>query len=302
MGAAKPVKKSKPLIRKSTLIAWSFILPNFIGFATFTLVPVVWSFVLAFMEWNAFTTPQFVGMDNFSRLLRDDSVHIALRNTVNYTVGTVPLTLVASLGLALLLNNAVRGMGFFRTAIFFPFITSLVAVAFVWMMLFHPTLGPINSFLREIGIENPPRWLASVDWAMPALIITSVWRFMGYYMVIYLAGLQSIPNSLYEAAEIDGASAWRRFVSVTLPMLRPTTFFIVIMLTINSFRVFDLVQIMTNGGPGRATTVLVHQLYIAAFVRLEFGYASAIALVLFFIIITITIVQFLLGKKHALDG
>ena len=294
--------KSKPLSKKNTLIALTFILPNFIGFAMFTMIPVLWSFGLAFMNWSAFGSPSFAGVDNFTRMVNDQSVRIALRNTVYYTVGTVPLTLIMSLSLAMLLNNAVRGMGFFRTAIFFPFITSLVAVAFVWSMLFHPSLGPINGFLRSVGVANPPRWLASTDWAMPALIITSVWRFMGYYMVIYLAGLQSIPNTLYEAAEIDGANSWRRFVSITWPMLRPTTFFVVIMLTINSFRVFDLVQVMTDGGPGRATTVLVHQLYMAGFVRFEFGYASAIALVLFFIIISITIIQFVLGKKYAIDG
>ena len=302
MEAKAIATRKKPFIRKRTLIAWTFILPNFIGFAVFTLVPVGWSFILSFMEWSAFAPPTFIGVDNFVRMVGDDSVQIALRNTVIYTVGTVPLTLIAALALALLLNNAVRGMGFFRTAIFFPFITSLVAVAFVWMMLFHPSLGPINGFLNHIGIENPPRWLASTDWAMPALIIISVWRFMGYYMVIYLAGLQSIPSTLYEAAKIDGAGSWRRFINVTLPMLRPTTFFVIIMLTINSFRMFDLVQVTTGGGPGRATTVLVHQLYVAGFIRFEFGYASAIALLLFFIIISITIVQFLLGKKYAIDG
>jgi len=288
----------KSMTTRNTLIAWTFILPNFIGFALFTLIPVIFSFGLAFMDWNAFGTPTFTGLDNFSRMLTDDSLHIAIQNTIFYTVGTVPLTLVASLGLALLLNKAVRGMGIFRTAIFFPFITSLVAVAFVWNMLLHPTFGPINSFLMSIGISNPPGWTASTTWAMPAIIITSVWRFMGYYMVIYLAGLQSIPKQLYEAAEIDGANTWKKFLYVTLPMLRPTTFFVTIMLTINSFRVFDLVQVMTNGGPGRATTVLVHQLYIAGFVRFNFGYASAIALLLFFMVISITIVQFMLGKRH----
>ena len=293
--------KRKSLVRKRTLIALSFILPNFLGFAIFTLVPVAWSFVLSFMEWSAFAPPSFVGVDNFVRMFGDDSVRIALWNTVYYTVGTVPLTLLAALGLALLLNNAVRGMGFFRTAIFFPFITSLVAVAFVWAMLFHPDHGPINGFLSMLGFD-PPRWLASTTWAMPAIIIISVWRFTGYYMVIYLAGLQSIPYSLYEAAKIDGANAWRRFINITLPMLRPTTFFVIVMLSINSFRMFDLVQVTTEGGPGRATTVLVHQLFMAGFVRFEFGYASAIALLLFFIIISITIVQFLLGRRYTIDG
>ena len=250
------------------------------------------------MEWDAFTPPSFIGLANFARLLRDDNVHIAIRNTVYYTLGTVPLTLAASLGLAILLNNAVRGMGFFRTTIFFPYITSVVAVAYVWNMMFHPTMGPINAFLRALGVLNPPGWTASTAWAMPAIILTSVWRFMGYYMVIYLAGLQAIPRTLYEAAEIDGASPWRSFISVTLPMLRPTTFFVVIMLTINCFRIFDLVQVMTQGGPGRATTVLVHQLYHAAFVRFNFGYASSIALVLFFIVIGITIIQFTIGKRY----
>ena len=303
MEAMSIAKKTKPFVKKTTLIALVFILPNFLGFAMFTLVPVGWSFGLAFMNWSAFAPPTFIGFDNFTRMVADDSVRIALRNTVVFTAGTVPLTLIASLGLALLLNNAVFGMGIFRTAIFFPFITSLVAVAFVWMMLFHPSLGPINGFLiNVVGMENPPRWLASTDWALTAIIITSVWRFMGYYMVIYLAGLQSIPSTLYEAAEIDGANAFRRFTNITLPMLRPTTFFVFVMLTINSFRVFDLVQVMTNGGPGRATTVLVHQLFLAAFNRFEFGYASAIALLLFFIIISVTIVQFVLGKRYAIDG
>jgi len=290
--------KVKSLKLKNTLIAWTFILPNFIGFALFTMVPVVASFVLAFMSWDAFTPPSFIGLANFIRLWSDDNVHIAIRNTFYYTVGTVPLTLAASLFLAILLNNAVKGMGFFRTAIFFPFITSVVAVAFVWNMMFHPTMGPINSFLRSIGIANPPGWTAASAWAMPAIILVSVWRFMGYYMVIYLAGLQSIPKTLYEAAEIDGASPWKRFFYVTLPMLRPTTFFVIVMLTINCFRVFDLIQVMTQGGPGRATTVIVHQLYHSAFVRFNFGYASAIALVLFFIVIGVTIVQFMIGKKY----
>ena len=291
----------KSMTTRNTLIAWTFILPNFIGFALFTLIPVLFSFGLAFMQWDAFGSPTFTGLDNFSRMLRDDSLHIAIQNTIFYTIGTVPLTLVAALGLALLLNKAVKGMGIFRTAIFFPFITSLVAVAFVWNMLFHPTFGPINSFLSSIGISNPPGWTASTTWAMPAIILTSVWGFMGYYMVIYLAGLQSIPKQLYEAAEIDGAGTLKRFFYVTLPVLRPTTFFVTIMLTINSFRVFDLVQVMTNGGPGRATTVLVHQLYMAGFVRFNFGYASAIALLLFFMVISITIIQFILGKRHDLN-
>lgn len=283
--------------RKNTFIAWSFILPNFIGFFIFTLIPVVASLILAFMEWDAFSTPEFVGLANFERMIHDDTFWISLKNTVYYTVGTVPLTLVCSLGLAVLLNKKIKGVKFFRAAIFFPYITSLVAVAVVWNMLFHPDMGPINQFLRFIGIDNPPGWTASSTWAMPAIIIVSVWRGMGYYMVLYLAGLQGIPKELYEAADIDGANGWNKFKNVTLPMLRPTTFFVMIMLTISSFKVFDLIQVMTDGGPGRATNVLVYKIYNEAFVKFNFGYASAIALVLFVIVLGITIVQFRLEKK-----
>jgi len=284
--------------RKNTLIAWSFIAPNFIGFFIFTLVPIFASFLLAFMKWDAFSPPEFVGFANFIQMFQDESVRIAILNTIYYTAGNVPLTLVCSLGLALLLNKKIKGVAWFRAAIFFPFITSLVAVAVVWNMILHPTMGPVNYFLQSMGIQNPPGWTSSSDWAMPAVIITSVWRGMGYYMVLYLAGLQGIPKQLYEAAEIDGANSWHKFKSVTLPMLRPTTFFVTIMLTISSFKVFDLIQIMTEGGPGRSTNVLVYQIYTESFVKFDFGYASAIALVLFVLVLGITIVQFRLEKRY----
>ncbi len=286
--------------RKNTFIAWSFILPNFIGFFIFTLIPVVASLFLAFMEWDAFSAPEFVGVENFVKMVHDDTFWISLKNTVYYTVGTVPLTLLCSLGLALLLNKKIWGVKFFRATIFFPYITSLVAVAVVWNMLFHPDMGPINQFLRFIGMTNTPGWTASSDWAMPAIIIVSVWRGMGYYMVLYLAGLQGIPKELYEAADIDGANGWNKFKNVTLPMLRPTTFFVMIMLTISSFKVFDLIQVMTDGGPGRSTNVLVYKIYNEAFVKFHFGYASAIALVLFVIVLGITIIQFRLEKKASI--
>jgi len=284
--------------KRNNLIAWSFILPNFAGFFIFTLIPIIASFMLAFMKWDAFTTPEFVGLDNFVRMVGDDSFLISLKNTVYYAVGTVPLTLICALGLALLLNKNISGVSFFRAAIFFPYVTSLVAIAVVWNMLFHPTMGPVNEFLRTIGISNPPGWTSSTNWAMPAIILTSVWRGMGYNMVLYLAGLQAIPSVLYEAAEMDGANAWNKFKNVTLPMLRPTTFFVLIMLTISSFKVFDLIQVMTDGGPGRATNVLVYKIYNEAFVRFDFGYASAISLVLFVLVLGITIIQFRMEKKH----
>ncbi|MDR2976234.1 MAG: sugar ABC transporter permease [Streptococcaceae bacterium] len=275
----------------------TFVAPNFIGFFIFTLVPVVVSFVLAFLEWDSFSTPKFVGLSNFKQMLSDDTFKISFTNTILYTVAVVPLTLLCSLGLAILLNQKIKGIKFFRTAFFFPYVTSLVAIAVVWNMLFHPTMGPINQLLRHF-IANPPGWTSSTQWALVAIIIVSIWRGMGYYMVLYLAGLQGINKEWYEAAAIDGASKWKQFLHITWPSLHPTTFFITIMLIINSFKVFDLVQIMTNGGPGRSTNVLVLDIYNEAFVNFKFGYASAISFVLFILVLGVTVVQFKINEAR----
>lgn len=289
--------KKPNLKRKNTLIAWTFILPNFTGFFIFTLVPVIFSFVLAFMKWDSFSAPEFVGFKNFTKMINDETFWISLKNTFLYTIGVVPLTIICSLGLAILLNRKLKGMNFFRTAFFFPYVTSLVAIAVVWNMLFHPTLGPINQFLK-LFISNPPGWTSSSQWALWAVVIVSVWRGMGYYMILYLAGLQSIPNELYEAASMDGANTSNKFWNVTLPSLRPTTFFVTVMLVINCFKVFDLIQVMTDGGPGRATNVLVYQIYNEAFVKFNFGYASAISLILFVIVLGVTIFQFKWNQRQ----
>jgi multiple sugar transport system permease protein len=282
---------------KQNLIAYSFILPNLLGFALFTLVPMAFSLALAFMNWDGANVVTFAGLDNFRQLIHDETFRIALVNTFYYVAGTVPPTMAAALGLALLLNQRLRGRNFFRTIFFFPYVSSLVAVAVVWNMLFHPAMGPVNQFLVSLGVENPPRWSASVDWAMPTVILASIWRGMGYYMVIYLAALQSIPSYLHEAAEIDGASAWQRLRYITLPMLTPATFFVSMMLTIACFKIFDLIMVMTRGGPGRATNVLVIHTYNTAFREFRFGYSSAIAMVLFVIVLVITIIQFRMEKR-----
>lgn len=296
--AAPPQRtRSRSRARRNALVGWSFILPNFIGFALLTLIPMGAAFVIAFMKWDSYSPPEWVGFANFARLLRDESFWIALGNTAYYAAGHIPLTILASLGLALLLNRKLRGLGFFRTAMFFPYITSLVAVAVVWNMLFNPTAGPINQFLELIGVADPPGWTTSSAWAMPAVIITSVWRDMGYYMVLYLAGLQAIPQEYYEAAEVDGANAWQRFWNITIPSLRPTTFFVLIMVTIASFKVFDLIVVMTGGGPGRSTLVLSQLIYREGITENRFGYSSAISLVLFVIVLTFTVVQFKLQQR-----
>lgn len=284
---------------RSTAVGWSFILPNFIGFAVLTLVPVVVLFYLAFTDWNVFGVADWVGAANFRRLIHDESFWTALTNTLYYTVFHIPLTLVAALGLALLLNRKLRGVAFFRTVAFFPYITSIVAAAQVWNMLFSPEYGPINAVLRGFGVDHPPGWTVSAHWSMPAVIIVGTWREMGYYMLIFLAGLQTIPAQLYEAARVDGANAWHRFWSVTLPCLRPTTFFVVVMLTIGSFKVFDLILLLTNGGPGQSTLVLSQYIYQKGFQENQFGYASTISVVLFAICFLITMLQFLVNKRRS---
>ncbi len=295
-GAGNSITMTKQKV-KNMAMAYLFLLPNLVGFLIFTLIPIVCSMGLSFMEWDSANPMVFVGFENFKRLWTDDTFKISLWNTVYYSIFTVPLTMAAALGLAIILNQKMKGINIFRTIFFFPHVASLVAIAVVWNLLFHPTLGPVNNILRFLGIANPPGWTSSVDWAMPVIIIVSIWKSMGYYMILYLSGLQAIPRELYEAAKVDGANSFQRFKSITLPMLTPTTFFVSIMLTIACFKVFDLVSVMTNGGPGRATNVLVFNIYNTAFINYEFGYASAISMILFIIVLAITIVQFRAEKK-----
>ncbi|MEG0484186.1 MAG: sugar ABC transporter permease [Oscillospiraceae bacterium] len=293
----RPTSHATTLNRRNTLIGLAFIMPNFLGFFIFVLIPVVCSFVLAFSRWDGYNAMEFAGFDNFIKIFNTKVFVKSLGITFVYTFFTVIFTMVVSLGLAVLLNQKLRGRNFFRSAIFFPFVASTVAVGVVWNNMFQPQFGPINSFLRFIGIDQPPAWFASTDWALPAVIIVSIWKGMGYYMIIYLAGLQGISPSLYEAAEIDGASKWQSFLRITLPMLASSTFFVCMMLTINSFKVFDMIFVLTEGGPGTSTTVLAKYIYDQSFVAVDYGRASAASLVLFLIVGSITILQFYIEKK-----
>lgn len=284
--------------RKRTLIAYSFILPNLAGFFIFTFVPIVFSVVLSFCEWNSGSEIKFVGLNNYIRMFtRDSSFWNALKNTIYYTVVTVPVTMAVSLFLAITLNQKLKGLYFFRSVIFFPYVASLVAVAVVWMALFNPDRGPVNGVLMALGVSNPPRWAASTAWAMPTIIGLTVWKGMGYYMVVYLAALQGVSSDLYEAASLDGANKWQQFLHITWPCVTPTTFFILMMLMISTFKSYDIMYITTKGGPGEATKVLAYHIYNSAFVSYEFGYASAVAMALFGIIVVVTLVQFK-GEKH----
>lgn len=278
---------------RDSLVAYSFIAPNFIGFCVFTLVPMIFAICLAFCDWDGVHAIQFVGLQNFADLLSDNTFKVSFVNTIIYAVGTVPLTLVCSLGLALLLNQKVFARNFFRTVAFFPYVASLVAVAAVWNMIFNPSMGPVNMVLSAFGVEELPRWAAGKETAMITVILFSVWKNMGYYMVIYLAGLQGTNPELNEAAELDGANRRQIFWHIILPQLRPTTFFVVIMLTITSFKVYDQMYMITQGGPGNATMTLVYDIYNVAFVGTpRYGYASAISMVLFALVLIVTLVQF----------
>lgn len=280
------------LVRKRRLTALAFLLPNLIGFLLFTLIPVMTAFVLSFMEWDSANPAKFVGLKNFMALFRTRSFRVALWNTIYYTVGVVPLTIVVSLALAVLFSKPIRGIAFFRAAHYFPYLASIVAVAGVWQFLYNADAGPINMFLKSIGVANPPRWTASTTWAMPAVIIMNVWRSCGYYMIMFVSGIQAIPSHLYEAAMLDGAGGFQRFRYVTLPMLSPTMFFVSIICIINSFKVFGAIYVMTQGGPGGATSVLVYEIYTQAFSNFKFGFASAEALVLFLLIFIVTLIQY----------
>lgn len=287
------------------LIAYSFILPNFLGFAVFTLVPMVFSLVLSLAEWKGVGAVKFVGLNNFTRLFADEAFIRALVNTVVYTALTVPLTIAAALALAVLLNSKIRARNFFRTVSFFPYVASLVAVAIVWRFLFSPAVGPVNMILSNLlggSSTDMPAWTSATGPAMFFVVFFSVWKNMGYYMVIYLAGLQGVNADLYEASALDGANRWRQFRHVTLPQIAPTTFFVLMMLVISSFKVYDIFLNLFAGGDNQlsnATRVIVYQIYNTAFRGLDYGYASAMSIVLFVIVLGVTLIQFRGEKKYS---
>jgi len=289
----------KPLTikQRNRLNGYLFLLPNIIGFLIFILVPVIVSFGMGFVEWNGFGSPTFIGLDNYARLMQDDNFKISFMNSIVFMVLTVPLTLFLALVVAVWLNAGIKFLKVFRTAIFLPYVTSTIAIAVVWQLIFNPSKGPVNMFLHNLGIENLPGWFASSSWALVAVSIVYIWNSVGYYMVLYLAGLQGVPDHLYEAAEIDGAGMFRKFFNITLPSLSPIIFFTLIMGVINSFKIFDLIYVLTQGGPGRSTQVLVYTIYNTAFKQFDYGYASAMSYVLFILILIITLIQFKGQKK-----
>jgi multiple sugar transport system permease protein len=282
--------------RSDALWGLFFIAPQFLGLIAFSVYPVIYAFVLSMMEWDGLGDRTFVGLANFRDQFADAKFQDALIHTVIYTAIAVPGSVVLSLLLALAVNR-VWGKTLYRTIFFLPTITSSVAVSMVWMWLLNGDFGIINVYLREWFNLDPPNWLVSSTWVIPAIAMVAIWAGLGFNMVIFLAGLQGIPQSYLEAAQIDGASKFRQFWNITLPLLSPTTFFVTIISIIASFQVFDMVYVMTGGGPGDASTTMVFHIYELAFVKFTFGLSSAAAVILFAIILVVTLFQFW-GQRH----
>lgn len=285
---------------RTWLWAYGFMAPSLLLFILIVLYPSVEAFRISLYEWNLFGEKRFVGLANYQRMLRDPLFWQSLKVTLIWTIGVVPWVMVLGLATAVALNQPwLRGRGIFRTIYFIPVMTSVVASAFVWRWLFEPTFGVVNWILRQMGVADPPGWLASTTWALPALMTAGVWKQVGYAMVLFLAGLQTIPRELREAAEIDGANPWQVFRHITLPLLNPTVVFVAVILVINAFRVFSIPYVMTSGGftyltpggPLNSTRVFVLHIYDLAWKRFDFGYGAANAIVLLLMIMAVTLIQ-----------
>ncbi len=279
-------------VNNQNCAAWIFILPAILGTLIFIIVPVICSFGLSFAKWDLLNPIQFAGCQNYVELFKSHLFYKILNNTIVFALSTSILGVIIPLVLASILNSKIRGSDFYKTAYFLPFITPMVVVGIVWAWIFDPNIGLLNQVLH-IHIN----WLYDSKFAMPALIIVSVWKLIGYNMIIFLSSLSAISQSMFEAARIDGANSFQTFKNVTVPLLSPTIFFVVIITAISSFQVFDLIYLMTQGGPFDSTNVLVYAIYKNAFEYFNVGRASAIAYVLFVIILVLTLIQWRLRKK-----
>ena len=277
--------------------AYLFLLPGFIGFGLFVLLPIAGSLGLSFFEWNLIRPPEFVGLANYIQLVTQDSIfQKVLGNTLYYTVAIVPLQLIIGLLLAVALNQAIRGMTFYRLIYFMPVVTNIVAAALVFQWLLNRDFGIISAWIWDFagatGLSiQPPDWLNDSAWAKPAVVLLTIWKNVGFTMVIYLAGLQSVPQSLYDASKVDGANAWQRFRYITVPLISPTTFFLLVIQMIGAFQLFAEPFVLTRGGPAQATLSIVYYIYQNAFEFRRMGKATAIAWILFGIIFIFTLIQ-----------
>jgi len=290
-------KRTSSLLRSENINGLLFVLPLIFGFIAFRLYPFLTSIFLSLTHYNMLQPPQFVGMENFINLAKDPDFHKVLWNTVYFTSVSIPLSMIGGLFLAILVNYKLKTMILFRTIYFLPMVTSWVAAGAVWSILFHPSFGLVNYLLWLFFKIKGPEWLVDSNWAMLAVIMVSIWKNVGYNMLIFLAGLQGIPYTFYEAAELDGAGRLKKFLYITLPLLSPTTFFVLIMSVIAAFQIFDVVYVMTQGGPEWSTRVIGYHIWNTGFMYMKMGYASAIAWVLFLIILTATLLQWRVSKR-----
>lgn len=289
--------KNAKLKNIDKIYGYIFIAPIVIGFLLFILGPMVYSFAMSFSNWSLLKEFEFTGLENYKQIfLKDNKFWTVMFNTLYFSVGLVPLNLVLAFFLALMLKQKLKGIGFFRTAIFTPVVTSVVVWAIVWKFILGTDGGLINILLKTVGITGPA-WLYDMRLTMPVVIVVSVLKNVGNNMVLFLSALYNVPEMYYEAATLDGASKWQQMRKITLPMISPTIFMLFVITMISSLKVFGQIYVLTGGGPGNATRVLVYYIYDLAFKQYEFGYASAVAFILFTIILILTIVQWNFKKR-----
>jgi multiple sugar transport system permease protein len=276
--------------REQALVAYLFLLPDVLGLLIFVVGPMLMAFVISFSDWRLTGTPSFVGLHNYETIFKDPKFGASLGRTLLYTIGFVPAVYTLSLGMAVLLTRKTRSNGVFRTIYFMPVAMSMVVAGVMWRFMFDPGNGLINESLGALGLPTA-QWTGSVQSAMVSVLIVAVWKSAGYFMIILLAGIQDIPSDYIEAAQIDGASGLQVFWKIILPLLKPTTFFVIAILSINSLQAFDQIYVMTRGGPAQATYTLVMYIYEKAFKDWNFGYSGAMAVVLFAMIFVLTLVQ-----------
>jgi len=301
--SAEPVKlagrRTLSLGAGETIAGLLFVGPMLIGVTVLVLLPIAATLALSLADWNfvqGWDGIAWIGLDNFKKLWDDPAFVRSVRNNLVFLLA-VPVYMLISMVLAVLIDRYVYWKGFFKVAYFMPYISSIVAVAVVWQVLFHPSYGPINEMLRAIGMSDPPKWIADPRFALYSIMMITIWISIGFNLIIYIAGLQSIPRDLYEAADIDGASVWTKFARITFPLLSPTSFFLLVTGIISSFKVFDIIAVMTQGGPIGSTSLMVWYLYDQAFNNLKIGYASSVSVILLLFVMLITAGQWVAQKR-----
>lgn len=282
------------------LYGYLFVAPDLIGLIVFFGIPILGAFYVSLFDWSGIGSRHYIGLANYRELVHDQAFLHSLKVTAIYTFTFVPILLAASLGLAILVNQRLRFTGFFRSAFFVPYMVSLVVASLIWTVILDQRSGLLNALLGHVGVAPQP-WLGSTKLALWSVLIVTLWQGVGYSMIIFLAGLQDIPRDYYEAAQIDGAGAWTCFRRITLPLLRPTSLFVLVIAVIASFQLFDPVYVLTQGGPANATTTVVYYIYQQAFQFFRLGYASALAIVLFGIILLFTAIQLRVFRYESHD-